>query len=108
MITLAFNCNVNIIIDEVNMNKKVREEWIRYCKLLSEELSVSLTIVCVYVDVPIEKCKERRRIDTKNTTANWDAIIDNISKAFEVPNEDEGFDKLYTTGELDYDKFIIA
>lgn len=108
MISLAFSSNINIIIDEVNMNKKVRADWIRYCKLLAEEQLVPLTIVCVYVDVSIDKCKERRRIDTKNTNTNWDAIIENMSESFEVPNEDEGFDKLYTTGELDYDKFIIT
>lgn len=72
----------NILIDGTAVTKSSRSQWIR----LAQELSVP--IHCVYINRPVEVCKERNRDRVRNVP---DSVIERQSDSLEPPTEDEGF-----------------
>lgn len=71
------NSGQNVVYDAVNRTKAKRMELLSMCK--------GHHCTCVYMDTPTEICVER-----DNSKVGWSALFAQI---FEVPTEDEGFDK---------------
>ena len=89
MMECAFDRGYNVIIDEVNMTKKRRTYWMNMATCIAERKNISINHMGIWVDTPIDVCKERRTADPKGTNDGWSAIIDNMIPLSENPTEDE-------------------
>jgi len=89
MIECAFERGYGVIIDEVNMTKKRRTYWMNMSMSIAERKGVDVNFIGVWLDTPIDVCKERRMADPKGTNDGWSAIIDNMIPLSQNPTEDE-------------------
>lgn len=88
--------NKNVIIDRTNINKMQRKIWID----LAKEFGVK-EINCVFLKVDPEECikriHERKNHPTIKELESLDKkkeIVYNFVKSFEMPEIEEGFDKI--------------
>jgi predicted kinase len=93
MIDTAMHAGRTVVLDETNINTRTRSYWIDAFRNMRGENGKPIQIMGLYVETDIELCKERRRFDTKNSSTDWDSVIDRMVSQFEVPTEDE-FDNL--------------
>lgn len=82
-----------VIIDETNISKKKRKEWI-------DLLDGAERIICVYCS-SAEGNLDRRMTDSRGVSKEtWNGVIESMRKSFESPTEDEGYYKII---EVPYD-----
>jgi predicted kinase len=88
--------NKSIILDETNLMKSKRKDWIDFVK----DIKYDIKIKCLFVNTDVEICKHRRNKNTKGITEinYWDKIIDEMNNSFDIPDENE-FDELIIIGE---------
>lgn len=76
-----------IVIDETNINKKKRKEWL-------DLFSGAAQITCVYCS-SIDGNLDRRMTNSRGMTREkWEGVIESMKNSFEKPYLDEGFDKI--------------
>ena len=117
-------CEVNLIesilIEESRKNVDICSSFLklirswkakkRKLELFPQELSfikeklkelTEIEVISIYFDIPAEVCIERRLSDPRNILrdrvekVDWKAVIKKMQRHFEVPDINEGFDRIY-------------
>lgn len=85
----AFERGYNVIIDETNINKEIREYWMRMASVIGERKNFDVKFMGIWVDTPKDICIARRIANPKETNADWSTIIENMVKSWNDPIKDE-------------------
>lgn len=88
----AFKRQHDIIIDETNITKVKRLEWIMLLRELESKWR-SIDLILVYFNEHTRNLDLRMREPRGQSAQEWQGVIEQMKKDFEEPNIDEGFDK---------------
>jgi len=103
----AINYGYNVIVDETNITRSRREQWVDIVR--KELLFNDIKIVYVWFTEQ-EKNLDNRMKDAKGASRKkWEFVIDGMKKRFEEPVEEELFDELIKVdyNDSEEDKTII-
>lgn len=93
--SLFFAClaaRVNIVIDNTNMSREERARFLPFA------IACGYTTCVVYIDVPVEVCRERstQRVTNERRNPIPDKAFNGMISRFQMPDKDlEAFDFLY-------------
>ena len=82
---------VNIIVDEVGMNKNLRKKYINYAKKRGYQI-----IAMVMKKLPIKEAVNRRMKDPHGQFDRgiWEQVWSDFNRIYQPPKLNEGFDKI--------------
>jgi tRNA uridine 5-carbamoylmethylation protein Kti12 len=86
---LELGCD--IVVDEVNVSKQYRQKYI------SEAKAKGYTVTAIVLPrLPKEEAVNRRMSNPhdSNTREHWEDVWDKFEAKYEMPTEEEGFDKV--------------
>lgn len=110
MIVEGLKNGASIAIDRTNMSKKRRKRFIDILQNMkksedsSAQNSKQIHIICKYLDLPIDLCKERYKthhVKTERELWEMEEFFDRMESEFEPPELKEGFDLLITLDKTD-------
>lgn len=94
LIDLAIGNKRNIIIDETNIRKSKREDWIDILKMIEHEIYEKIKIHIVYFPLGIEihyvnsndNLENRMTDDPRGySREHWEKVINSMKEDFEIP-----------------------
>lgn len=84
---LAIENNNNVIIDETNLTKLIRLEWLTRCHKAARK-------VLVWCQESEKNLENRMKDDRGCSKEKWHEIIENMKKTFEAPGFSESVDEI--------------
>mmetsp|Transcript_20655 Transcript_20655/g.30692 ORF Transcript_20655/g.30692 Transcript_20655/m.30692 type:complete len:187 (+) Transcript_20655:36-596(+) len=92
----ALRKEVSVLLDRCNVNKKERAQWVR----LARNNATNVIVEAVYLDVPVEECKQRVKKRQGHATLSddqdTDSVIDRFARTVQPPQQREGFANIYS------------
>jgi len=82
---------VNLVIDEINMSKKMRERYISIGKAYNYEI-IAVNFPILKRDIAVERRLFKNHGDTSKTI--WRQVWSRFNHLYETPNKREGFHKI--------------
>ncbi|MCP4130160.1 MAG: AAA family ATPase [bacterium] len=88
-IKIALGSGFNIIIDETNLTRNSRKEYLNLAKAYTEFTLDEIKIVFVYFPEKEQNINNRMKEDKGVSRETWQKVFNNMLETFEEPTEEE-------------------